>query len=133
MGASQYASSFGRLQSIAINFLSEEFLLNLLKANSVTEMVKQLESTWYGEEIKKAASVYKEAELLEVAFNRNMVETNKMISATKNSVLKDIKDLKFWFDVATDENFKKSEMVEGGDIRMLQEYTWLFLLGGTFS
>ena len=80
MGASQYASSFGRLQSIAINFLSEEFLLNLLKANSVTEMVKQLESTWYGEEIKKAASVYKEAELLEVAFNRNMVETNKMIS-----------------------------------------------------
>jgi len=32
MGASQYASSFGRLQSIAINFLSEEFLLNLLKA-----------------------------------------------------------------------------------------------------
>ena len=80
MGASQYASSFGRLQSIAINFLSEEFLQNLLKANSVTEMVKQLESTWYGEEIKKAASVYKEAELLEVAFNRNMVETNKMIS-----------------------------------------------------
>jgi len=29
------------LQSIAINFLSEEFLQNLLKANSVTEMVKQ--------------------------------------------------------------------------------------------
>jgi len=42
MGTSQYASSFGRLQSIAINFLSEEFLQNLLKANSVTEMVKQL-------------------------------------------------------------------------------------------
>jgi len=80
MGASQYASSFGRLQSIAINFLSEEFLQNLLKANSVTEMVKQLESTWYGEEIKKSASVYKEAELLEVAFNRHIVETNKIIS-----------------------------------------------------
>ena len=76
MGASQYASSFGRLQSIAINFLSEEFLQNLLKANNVTEMVKQLESTWYGEEIKKSASVYKEAELLEVAFNRHIVETN---------------------------------------------------------
>jgi len=80
MGTSQYASSFGRLQSIAINFLSEEFLQNLLKANSVTEMVKQLESTWYGEEIKKSASVYKEAELLEVAFNRHIVETNKIIS-----------------------------------------------------
>ena len=80
MGASQYASSFGRLQSISINFLSEEFLQNLLKANSVTDMVKQLESTWYGEEIKKAASVYKEAELLEVAFNRHLVETNRIIS-----------------------------------------------------
>ena len=80
MGASQYASSFGRLQSIAINFLSEEFLQNMLKANSVTDMVKQLESTWYGEEIKKAASVYKDAELLEVALNRHIVEANKIIS-----------------------------------------------------
>jgi len=78
MGASQYASSFGRLQSIAINFLSEEFLQNLLKANSVTEMVKQLESTWYGEEIKKSASVYKEAELLEVAFNRTLLKPIKL-------------------------------------------------------
>ncbi len=91
MGASQYASSFGRLQSIAINFLSEEFLQNLLKANNVTDMVKQLESTWYGEEIKKAASVYKDAELLEVALNRHIVETNKIISeatpfAGKNAV-----------------------------------------------
>jgi len=91
MGASQYASSFGRLQSIATNFLSEEFLQNLFKANSVTDMVKQLESTWYGEEIKKAASVYKDAELLEVALNRHVVETNKIISeatpfAGKNAV-----------------------------------------------
>ena len=91
MGASQYASSFGRLQSIATNFLSEEFLQNLLKANSVTDMVKQLESTWYDEEIKKAASVYKDAELLEVALNRHVVETNKIISeatpfAGKNAV-----------------------------------------------
>ena len=51
MGSSQYASSFGRLQSIAIYFLSEDFLQNMLKANNVTEMVKQLESTWYGEEL----------------------------------------------------------------------------------
>ena len=80
MGSSQYASSFGRLQSISINFLSEEFLQNLLKANSVNDMVKQLEATWYGEEIKKAASVYKEAELLEVVFNRHIVETNRIIS-----------------------------------------------------
>ena len=65
MGASQYASSFGRLQSIAINFLSDDALQNLLKANSVTDIVKQLESTWYGEEIKKSASVYNGAELLD--------------------------------------------------------------------
>ena len=43
MGSSQYASSFGRLQSIAINFLSEDFLQNMLNENNVTEMVKQLE------------------------------------------------------------------------------------------
>ena len=91
MGSSQYASSFGRLQSIAINFLSEDFLQNMLKANNVTEMVKQLESTWYGEEIKKAASVYKDAALLEVALNRHIVETNRIISeatpfAGKNAV-----------------------------------------------
>ncbi len=91
MGASQYASSFGRLQSIAINFLSEDTLQNLLKANSVTDIVKQLESTWYGEEIKKSASVYKDAELLEVALNRQLVETNRVISeatpfAGKNAV-----------------------------------------------
>ena len=91
MGSSQYASSFGRLQSIAINFLSEDFLQNMLKANNVTEMVKQLESTWYGEEIKKAAAVYKDAALLEVALNRHIVETNRIISeatpfAGKNAV-----------------------------------------------
>ena len=91
MGSSQYASSFGRLQSIAINFLPEDFLQNMLKANNVTEMVKQLESTWYGEEIKKAAAVYKDAALLEVALNRHIVETNRIISeatpfAGKNAV-----------------------------------------------
>ena len=91
MGSSQYASSFGRLQSIAINFLSEDVLQNLLKANSVTDIVKQLESTLYGEEIKKSASVYNGAELLEVALNRQLVETNRVISeatpfAGKNAV-----------------------------------------------
>jgi len=79
MGTSQYSSSFGRLQSISINFLSQDVLQNLLKANDINDMTKQLESTWYGQEIKKAASVYHGAELLEVAFNRHLVETNKII------------------------------------------------------
>ena len=79
MGTSQYSSSFGRLQSISINFLSQDILQNLLKANDINDMTKQLESTWYGQEIKKAASMYSGAELLEVAFNRHLVETNKII------------------------------------------------------
>jgi V/A-type H+-transporting ATPase subunit C len=80
MPSSPYASSFGRLQSISINFLSSDLIENLLKANSVNDMIKLLESTWYGPEIKKAASVYEGSELLEVAFNRHLVEINKILS-----------------------------------------------------
>jgi len=79
MGTSQYSSSFGRLQSISVNFLSKDFMQNLLKANDVNEMIKMLESTWYGQEIKKAASVYHGTELLEVALNRHLVEINKIL------------------------------------------------------
>ena len=79
MGASPYSSSFGRLQSISINFLKPDFLETLLKANDVSEMIKLLESTWYGEEIKKAASVYQGPALLEVVLNRHLVEINKII------------------------------------------------------
>ena len=42
MGTSQYSSSFGRLQSISINFLSKDFIQNLLKANDVNEMIKNV-------------------------------------------------------------------------------------------
>ena len=38
MGTSQYSSSFGRLQSISINFLSQDILQNLLKANDINDM-----------------------------------------------------------------------------------------------
>ena len=79
MGASPYSSSFGRLQSISINFLKPDFLETLLKANDVSEMIKLLESTWYGQEIKKAASVYQGPALLEVVLNRHLVEINKII------------------------------------------------------
>ena len=82
MGASPYSSSFGRLQSISINFLKPDFLETLLKANDVSEMIKLLESTWYSEEIKKAASVYQGSALLEVVLNRHLVEINKIILET---------------------------------------------------
>lgn len=78
MPTSQYSSSFGRLQAISINLLSKETMQNLLKAKDDTEMAKILESTWYGPEIEKAASVYKLPELLEVALNRHLVEINKI-------------------------------------------------------
>ncbi|MGI0076115.1 MAG: V-type ATPase subunit, partial [Nitrosopumilaceae archaeon] len=74
MGASSYSSSFGRLQSISISFLKPDFIEDLLKASDVSEMIKLLESTWYGEEIKKAASVYQGPALLEVVLNRHLVE-----------------------------------------------------------
>ena len=79
MGTSPYSSSFGRLQSISMSFLKPAFLESLLKATDVTEMIKLLESTWYGQEIKKYASVYQGTELLEVALNRHLVEINKII------------------------------------------------------
>ncbi|MGQ0638738.1 MAG: V-type ATPase subunit [Nitrososphaerota archaeon] len=80
MGTSQYSSSFGRLQAISINLLSQDFMQNLLKAKDVTEMIKMLESTWYGKEIERAASVYQDPpELLEVALNRHLVEVNKIV------------------------------------------------------
>lgn len=80
MPSSPYASSFGRLQSISISFLKLDFIENLLKATDVNEMIKLLESTWYGDEIKKAASVYQGPALLEVVLNRHLVEVNKIIS-----------------------------------------------------
>jgi len=79
MGTSPYSASFGRLQSISISFLKPEFLESLLKANDVNDMIKLLEPTWYGEEIKKAASVYQGPSLLEVALNRHLVMINKII------------------------------------------------------
>lgn len=77
MPTSQYASSFGRLQAISLNLLSKEVMQNLLKAKNEGEMIKILESTWYGPEIEKAATLFKDSELLEVALNRHLVVVNK--------------------------------------------------------
>ncbi len=78
MPTSQYASSFGRLQAISLNLLSKEQIQNLIKAKDETEIVKTLGSTWYQPEIEKAASVFKESDLLEVALNRHLVYINKI-------------------------------------------------------
>jgi len=75
---SQYASSFGRLQAISLNLLSKETMQNLMKAKDEGEMIKILEPTWYGPEIEKAATLFKDADLLEVALNRQLVLVNKI-------------------------------------------------------
>ncbi len=61
-----------------MNFLSSDFLNNLLKSEDLNAMIRKLESTWYGPEIEKAASMYSGPELLEVALNRHIVETNRI-------------------------------------------------------
>jgi len=78
MPTSQYASAFGRLQALSVNFLSKEMMQNLLKAKDENELIKMLESSWYGPEIEMAASSYKSPELLEVALNRHVVGVNKI-------------------------------------------------------
>ena len=78
MPTSQYASSYRRLQAISLNLQSKETIQNLMKAKDETEMIKALESTWYQPEIEKAAAVFKQSELLEVALNRQLVYINKI-------------------------------------------------------
>lgn len=75
---SQYAASFGRIQAVSMNFLNNEFLLDLVKSDDLNSMIKRLESTWYGQEIQRAASIYSGPELLEVAMNRHIVEVNRI-------------------------------------------------------
>lgn len=78
MPTSSYASSFGRLQALSSNILSRDFILNLLKGEDVSAMIKMLESTWYGPEIQRAATLYSSPELLEVALNRHLVDVNRI-------------------------------------------------------
>lgn len=78
MTTSSYSSSFGRLQAISINFLSKDFIQNLVKAEDVGAITRMLESTWYGPEIERAATLYSPPELLEVATNRHLVGLNKI-------------------------------------------------------
>ena len=78
MATSSYSSSFGRLKSLSINFISSNILQTLVHAKDVSEMTRILEPTWYGPEIERAASIYSPPELLEVALNRHIVEINKI-------------------------------------------------------
>jgi V/A-type H+/Na+-transporting ATPase subunit C len=78
MTSSSYSSSFGKLQSLSVNFLSSDIFQQLLHAKDINEMTRMLQATWYGSEIERAASIYSPPELLEVALNRHIVEINKI-------------------------------------------------------
>ena len=76
MPSSPYSGSFGRLYALSLNFLSKDYMLNLMRARDVEEIIKQLAATWYGHEIERAASLYKPLELVEIALNRHLVGVN---------------------------------------------------------
>jgi V/A-type H+-transporting ATPase subunit C len=78
MATSSYSSSFGRLKSLSLNFISQNILQNLVHAKDVADMIRILEPTSYGPEIERAAALYSPPELLEVALNRHIVEINKI-------------------------------------------------------
>lgn len=82
MPTSAYSASFGRLQALSLNFLSKDYMQNLIRARDVNEIAKQLTSTWYGPEIERAASLYKPPELVEVALNRHLVGFNRLAIET---------------------------------------------------
>ncbi len=61
-----------------MNFLTTDFMNNLVKSEDLNAMIRKLETTWYGPEIERAASMYSGPELLEVAMNRHIVDTNRV-------------------------------------------------------
>jgi V/A-type H+/Na+-transporting ATPase subunit C len=75
---SSYAASFGTMKVLSLNFLPKEKIYELAKARNTAEIAQELESTWYGKDIEAAASVYKPPELIEVAINRHLVDTNRI-------------------------------------------------------
>ena len=81
MVSTQFAG-LGRLRALSLSFLSKEKLDELARAKDTAEIAQQLESTWYGQEVEAAASVYKPPELIEVAVNRHLVGVNRTAMQT---------------------------------------------------
>lgn len=75
---SSYAASFGTVKVLSLNFLTTDKLYELARAKNTAEIAQELESTWYAPDIEAAASIYKPPELIEVALNRHLVNTNRV-------------------------------------------------------
>jgi V/A-type H+-transporting ATPase subunit C len=78
MAGSPYAVSLGRLKAQFPQFLPRELLTPLANARDVGEVAKLLEPTPYGPVLAQAAVTYRDAELLEVAANRLLVQRNRL-------------------------------------------------------
>ena len=63
-------------------YFQEILFKTWLKAESVAEMTRTLEPTWYGPEIERASTLYPLPEFLEIALNRHLVEINKIVLET---------------------------------------------------
>jgi V/A-type H+/Na+-transporting ATPase subunit C len=79
---SSYASGFGRLKALSLDFLTREQLYELARAKDVGEVVQRLAQTAYKDEIESLATVYKPPELIEVAVNRHLVKLNAIAVQT---------------------------------------------------
>lgn len=72
-----YAGSFGRIRAFETDFLSRSYISELMNKN-VEEITQHLMGTAYREDIEAYYSLYKNPDLLEIAFNRRLMRRNSV-------------------------------------------------------
>lgn len=72
-----YAGSFGRIKAYETDFLSMSYI-NELMDKTVEEITQHLMGTFYREDIEAYFSLYKNPDLLEIAFNRRLMRRNSV-------------------------------------------------------
>ncbi len=72
-----YAGSFGRIKAYESDFLSMSYLNDLMD-KSVDDITQHLMGTFYREDIEAYFSIYKNPDLLEIAFNRRLMRRNSI-------------------------------------------------------
>lgn len=73
-----WTGTYGKLKVKSTSFLSDEFLLSLVKMKDVKEIAQALASTWYAPYIEEAGSKYPLPDQIEVALNRHLVDLNAL-------------------------------------------------------
>lgn len=79
-----YAGSFGRIKAYESEFLSKAYVYELMD-KSVEEITQHLMGTFYREDIEAYFSLYKNPDLLEIAFNRRLMRRNRIALAAPPS------------------------------------------------